>query len=334
MFVLSIEDTHRLIAETLERCDTSPANAASVAKALIAAECAGQAGHGMRRLPSYAAQASSGKVDGYARVVCEQVAPAALKIDAAHGFAYPALDAMHARLPEMAKTNGIAVAGIHRSHHCGVAGVIVEQLADAGLVALMFANTPAAMAPAGGSKAIYGTNPIAFAAPRGDAGPIVVDVSLSKVARGKIMAAKQSGKPIPEGIALGPDGEPTTDADAALAGTMLPIGDAKGTALALMVELLAAGVTGASYAADASSFLSADGPPPGTGQLVIAIDPTKFGGEAIIHHINALACQIENQDGARVPGARRREIAQKVRENGIEIDDDLLKAIQSVGVNS
>ena len=153
----------------------------------------------------------------------------------------------------------------------------VERLAQAGMVALFFANAPAAMAPWGGKRALFGTDPIAFACPLPDHAPIVVDMSLSKVARGHILAAIQKGEPIPEGWALDADGKPTTDAKAALAGTMVPLGDAKGTALALMVELLAAGLTGANFAHEASSFLDAEGPPPGTGQLIIAIDASAFG---------------------------------------------------------
>ena len=127
----------------------------------------------------------------------------------------------------------------------------------------MFVNTPGAMAPWGGSKAVFGTNPVAFACPLPGRAPLVIDLSLSKVARGNIMTAKQRGEKIPEGWALDEDGKPTTDPDAALRGTMVPMGDAKGTALALMVELLAAGLTGANFAAEASSYLDADGAPSG-----------------------------------------------------------------------
>src|SRR5207237_10325273 len=125
----------------------------------------------------------------------------------------------------------------------------------------------------------------------------------SKVARGNIMAAKQRGEKIPEGWALDQHGRPTTDPDAALAGTMLPAGDAKGTALALMVELLAAGLTGSNFAAEASSYLDAQGPPHGTGQLLIAIDSAAFGNA--LPRFAELAESIEGQTGARLTGARR-----------------------------
>jgi (2R)-3-sulfolactate dehydrogenase (NADP+) len=175
---------------------------------------------------------------------------------------------------------------------------------------------------------VFGTNPIAFACPLPGKPPIVVDLSLSKVARGHILAAKQKGEAIPPGWALDAAGKPTTDATAALAGTMLPLGDAKGTALALMVELLAAGLTGANFAADASSFLDAKGPPPGTGQLLIAFDPAAFGGS--LDHFAALAASIEVQPGARLPGVRRLAAREKAKRDGVTVTDALLAEIEAV----
>lgn len=322
---------HALVRDAFLRCNTSEANASSVACALVAAELAGQSGHGLRRVSSYCGQALTGKVDGHAAPVAEKLAEATLKIDAANGFAYPALDLMQQQLPAMAKQCGIAICGISRSHHCGVAGVVVEQLAEAGLVALLFANTPGAMAPWGGNKALFGTNPIAFAAPVAGGDPIVVDVSLSKVARGKIMAAKQKDEPIPEGWALGPDGAPTTDATTALQGTMVPLGDAKGTALALMVELLAASLIGANTADEASSFFEAEGPAPGVGQTIIAIDPAKIGGPQATDRFALMAQKISDQPGARVPGHRRQQLRQELIDNGINVPADLLAEIQGLG---
>jgi (2R)-3-sulfolactate dehydrogenase (NADP+) len=324
-----LSEAQDLVVRTLTRCKTDPDIAQSVARALVAAEAEGQKGHGLSRAPSYAAQAKVGKVDGFAKPALTWARPAAAVVDAKSGFAYPALDMALAALPEATHKTGIAAAGIHHSHHCGVAGHLVEHLAKEGLVALLFANTPAAIAPWGGSKAVFGTNPIAFACPLSGGAPIVVDLSLSKVARGNILAAKQKGEAIPEGWALDADGKPTTDATAALGGTMLPLGDAKGTALALMVELLAAGLTGANYAADASSFLDAKGGPPGTGQLLIAIDPTAFGGAGALAHFGALAKSIEDQPGARLPGARRLAAREKAACEGLTIADTLLADINA-----
>jgi (2R)-3-sulfolactate dehydrogenase (NADP+) len=330
MPTLTLAEAQDLVARTLVRCRTDAGNSASVARALVAAEAEGQKGHGLSRVPTYAAQAKVGKVDGFAKPVLTWPRPAAAVIDARNGFAYPAIEAALAALPTAALQYGIAAAGIHHSHHCGVAGHPVEHLAKEGLMALLFANTPAAIAPWGGAKAVFGTNPIAFACPLPGKPPAVVDLSLSKVARGNILAAKQKGEPIPEGWALDAAGQATTDAGAALAGTMLPMGDAKGTALALMVELLAAGLTGANFAAEASSFLDAEGGPPGTGLLLIAFDPTAFGGEGVVAHFGALAKAIEDQPGARLPGARRLAARAKAAKDGLAVSDKLLADIEAV----
>lgn len=330
MPVLTLSEAENLVVGALTRSKTDPENAKSVARALVAAESEGLKGHGLSRVASYAAQAKVGKVAGFAKPSLAWKRPGVAMIDVANGFAYPAVDLAVAALPQAARKNGIAAAALHRSHHCGAAGHPVEKLAGAGLVALMFANTPGAIAPWGGSKAVFGTNPISFACPLPGKAPIVVDLSLSKVARGNILAAKQKNEPIPEGWALDAAGKPTTDANAALAGTMLPLGDAKGTALALMVELLAAGLTGANYAADASSFLDAKGSPPGTGQLLIVFDPNAFGGGGTLEHFAALAGSIEGQPGARLPGARRLALREKAKRDGIAVSDSLLAEIKAL----
>src|SRR5215203_3169608 len=293
MPVLTLHEAEDLVVATLTRCRTAPVNARSVARALVAAEADGLKGHGLSRLPSYAAQAKVGKVDGFATPAVTNPTPAVLLVDAAHGFAFPALDVAVAALPGIARAQGLAAAPIRRSHHCGAAGHPVERLAEHGLLALIFANTPAAIAPWGGSRAVFGTNPIAFACPLPGRAPIVVDLSVSQVARGNILAAKQRHERIPEGWALDAAGRATTDPEAALAGTMLPFGDAKGTALALMVELLAAGLTGSNFAAEASSFLDAKGEPPGTGQLILVFDPAAFGGGEVLDRFAVLAAVIE-----------------------------------------
>lgn len=329
MPTLTISHAEALITFALMRANTSEANARSVARALVLAEADGLKGHGLSRLPMYARQAKAGKVDGNANPVLTKKKPALIAIDAAHGFAYPAIDLAEGALPELARGQGVAAASIHRSHHCGAAGHSVERLAEAGLVAIMFVNTPSAMAPWGGSRPVFGTNPVAFACPLPGRAPLVIDLSLSKVARGNIMAAKQRGEKIPEGWALDANGQPTTDPDAALGGTMVPMGDAKGTALALMVELLAAGLTGANFAADASSFLDDKGPPPGTGQLIVAFDAAAFGSDAVTR-FGVLAQSIEAQQGARLPGVRRLKLREKAKAEGLSISDALVNEIEAI----
>ena len=188
------------------------------------------------------------------------------------------------------------------------------------MVAFVFGNAPKAIAPWGGKAPLYGTNPIAFAAPLGEGRPpLVIDLALSRVARGKIMAADKAGKPIPEGWALDPDGRPTTDPKAALAGTMIPIGEAKGAALALMVEVLAAGLTGASLAFEASSLFSGDGAPPNLGQTIVAIDPGLASAGAFAERMSTLVEAIESEPGARLPGTSRLAARARAKAEGIAI---------------
>jgi (2R)-3-sulfolactate dehydrogenase (NADP+) len=332
--IISPADLEELIAAALVASRTSDANARSVARALAQAEMDDQKGHGLSRVPSYCAQARTGKVDGRATPLVRQIRQGSLMIDAANGFAYPACDLAVAALPDRARAGGIAAAGITRSHHFGVAGYHVERLAEAGLVALAFGNTPKAMAPWGGRQPLYGTNPIAFAAPHGARPPIVVDLALSQVARGKILTAAQKGEAIPEGWAVDEHGASTTEAAAALKGALLPIGGAKGAALALMVEVMAAALTGARFGFEASSFFEADGPPPGVGQFLIAIDPGAFAGvDAFGDRMAGLATMIEGGGDARLPGSRRIAARERARREGVRADSGLLAEVRALAAS-
>ena len=325
--LFTVDAAEALVRDVLLASDVSPANAASVARALVAAEIDGQKGHGFSRLAAYAAQARSGKVDGHAVPRITRPFTAAILVDAGNGFAFPAIDAAIDALAETAPETGIAMAGIRRSHHCGQLGAHVERLAERGLIALMVANSPEAMAPWGGSRAVFGTNPIAFATPREGAAPLVIDLSLSKVARGRIMAAAQAGQAIPEGWALDAGGRPTTDPTAALAGTMIPLGDAKGAALALVVEILSATLIGANHAFEASSFFDAEGPPPGVGQTIIAFRPGVAGYGA---RLETLLGAILSQEGTRLPGAGKAAARRRAAEAGLEITEERLREIRAL----
>jgi (2R)-3-sulfolactate dehydrogenase (NADP+) len=244
-------------------------------------------------------------------------------IDAAHGFAYPALNLAFDALCELVPKCGIAAAAITRSHHSGVAGHQVERLADRGLIGLCFCNTPQGIAPWGGNRGVFGTNPIAFAAPRPGFPPLVIDMSLSKVARGKINVAAQRGESIPEGWAVDSNGAPTTDPNAAMQGTLLPMGDAKGAQLVLMVEVLAAALTASNFGYEASSFFTGVGDPPGVGQFIIAIDPQPFSNGAFADRIEALLAAMLDQPGTRLPGAQRFTRRDAAARDGVNIPQAL-----------
>jgi (2R)-3-sulfolactate dehydrogenase (NADP+) len=166
----------------------------------------------------------------------------------------------------------------------------------------------------------------------GNAPPLVIDMALSQVARGKILTAAQRGEAIPRDWAVDEEGRPTTDAKAALRGALQPIGGAKGAALAMMVEVLAVSLTGANFGFEASSFFDADGPPPGVGQFLIAVDPVAFGGGDVFGaRMAALASKIEGNGDARLPGSRRIALRERAERDGVMVDAKLLEEVRALG---
>ena len=320
------DELEALIFAALTGSNTSAANARAVAGALLAAEIDGRKGHGFSRIPTYAGQARSGKVDGQASPEIMKELPGALMIDVKTGFFYPAVDLALEHVPAKARSTGIAAAGFHNSHHCGVLGHHVEKLAEQGLIALVVGNTPEAMAPWGGTTPLYGTQPLAFASPRRDTLPLVIDMALTQVARGNIMTAKQRGETIPEGWAMDRQGNPTTDPEVALTeGVLLPVGGAKGAALGLMVEILSAALTASALSTEASSFFTTDGPPPGVGQFLIAIDADAFAGNAgFLDRVETIMESITSQEGARLPGGQRAALREKAAQEGLTVPSNLV----------
>ncbi len=309
----------------LIKSKTSPDNAASVASALVRADADGISSHGVSRLPTYADQSKCSKVDGFAEPILSKLGSAVIHIDGKFGFAYPAIDLGIAEAIKTVKKAGVVAVAIGNSSHAGVLGHHVERLANHGLSSIAFVNTPAAISPWGGSKPLYGTNPIAFACPRTKAPPLVIDLSISKVARGKIKLAADNGEKIPDSWAKDASGNPTTDADAVIqGGSLLPIGDAKGAALALMVELMCAAMTGSQYGFEASSFFDLKGGPSKTGQFFFIFNPKCLGGDGVFARIETLINAINDQDGTRIPGQQRLDNRKISEFSGISIADELL----------
>ncbi|MCX2722994.1 Ldh family oxidoreductase [Roseibium salinum] len=323
---IAVAEAERLAAKALIAAGTDPANARAVARALVGAETSGQPGHGLSRMPSYIEQVRAGKVRGTAKPSLEPVKPGLVRIDAGHGFAYPAIALALEVLPDMARQNGIALAAIHRSHHFGQGGAHCEVLADKGFVAMVFGNAPKSIAPWGASRAMFGTNPISFAAPGPKGMPsLVIDFAVSRVAKGKIMAANRTGQPIPEGWALDASGRPTTDAAAAMNGTMVPIGEAKGAALAMMIEVLSAALVGAHFGFEASSVFDGEGDPPNLAQTILAIDPGLTSNNVYWERIGLLFHEMEATDGARLPGSRRLEARKIAASEGLKVPEQILE---------
>ncbi len=328
---LDADELTRRIVESLRAAGANDHMAGSTARSLVLAESQELGSHGLSRVGQYTAHLRNGRVDGQAVAQVVKRKRAAMLIDAGHGLAFPACELAVAEAVAAARENGVAIVGVINSHHCGVVVDHLRAAAAAGMVGLGFSNSPAAMPAAGGRHPIFGTNPVAAAFPRAAADPLLIDLSLSEVARGKVMVAAKKGEAIPLGWALDADGAPTTDAQAALAGSMLPIGavsSPKGAMLALTVELLVTALIGANFGFEASSFFVDEGNQPQLGQLFIVIDPEPFAGSAgYLKRIEVLVNEMLKDDSVRLPGARREALRRRSLAEGIEVPDAMLAQI-------
>ena len=324
------DELERLAARMLERAGAGAAMARATARALVDADAQGLASHGVSRLTQYAAHLRNGRADGRAEPRIAHERGGALLVDAGCGLAFPACAFAVEQAIARARVHGVAFAAVTNSHHFGVAAYHLRPVAAAGMVGLAFGNSPSAMPAAGGRHPIFGTNPIAAVFPRRAAAPLVIDLSLSEVARGKLMVAAREGRPIPEGWALDREGRPTTDPKAGLEGSMLPVGGAKGAMLALVVELLVTSLTGASIGFEASSFFVDEGNRPRLGQAFLVIDPAALAGtDTYLARVDALVAEMQRDPDVRLPGARRDALARQARDAGIEVPQalaDLLTA--------
>jgi (2R)-3-sulfolactate dehydrogenase (NADP+) len=323
------EELLRLMARALERSGATPAMARATAGALVAAELEGLTSHGASRIPQYCGHLKNGRAQGAAVPEVVRDARAACLVDARQGLAFEACALAASEAIARAKRYGVAFVAVTNSNHFGVAAYHVEPIAQAGLVGLAFGNSPAAMPAWGGKRALFGTNPIAATFPRRDAPPLVIDLSLSEVARGKIMVAAREGKPIPEGWALDKNGKPTTDAKAALEGSMLPAGGVKGAMLALTVELIVCALSGAAFGFESDSFFVEEGKPTRIGQAFLAIDPAALAGrEVFLERVETLIAAMVQDEGVRLPGARRRSNRSRAEREGIAVGAELLAKIR------
>ena len=271
--ILSLAEIEAMAFEFLLAANVTADVARSVARSIRRAEADGFRSHGLARLVTYGRHARIGKVDGHAIPELSKIGPASIRVNARCGFAHPAIELGIAELERLARETGVAVLAVTNSYNCGVLGHHVEEIAEAGFVGLGFVNAPPSIAPWGGRKPVFGTNPIALAAPLLNRPPLVIDQSSSVIARGEIMLHAHNRKSLfRKDWAITADGEPTTDPKEALKGSLLPSGGYKGAGLALMVEIMAAVLTGANLSMDASSFADDSGGPPRTGQLFIALD--------------------------------------------------------------
>lgn len=325
---LALDEVRELAVEIFRAHGLSGDQAAAVADTVAAAERDDCRSHGLFRVPGYVASVRSGKVTPDAVPAVRDLAPGVVRVDAGNGFAPLALKAGREPLAAKARAQGIAVLALVNGYHFAALWPETEALAERGLVAFACTGYVPCVAPAGGSRPLYGTNPIAFAWPRGEGRPpMVFDQATAACARGEIMIHERDGRPIPEGWAVDPDGNPTTDPAAGLAGAQLPFGGYKGAALALMVELLAGALIGDLFSYEAGERDNGDGGPSKGGEFVLAIDPARCtdsdGGDdgraAWLAHAEGLFGKILEQDGARLPSDRRYAARRRTPTAGITI---------------
>ncbi len=328
---LTLAEIEDLSFRALVAAGTSEDNARPLAQATAATEADGVASHGLAYIPIYCEHVQCGKVDGVAKPVLSHPRPGVVTVDAATGFAHSAIDLGFDALVTAAREQGVAVLAIKNSYNCGVLGYHTYRLAQAGLVALGFTNAPASIAPSGGSKPVVGTNPFSVAVPGTDGQPaLLIDQSASTIAKSEVMKHAREGKPIPVGWALDADGNPTTDPEVGLKGSMAPSGGYKGVGVALLVEVLAAALTGATLGISASPFSGTAGGPPKTGQFFIAIDPEATAGGSFEAGIASLIKAIRFQDGAHLPGDGRRNKRLAARKSGVAVNTATLSRIDAL----
>jgi (2R)-3-sulfolactate dehydrogenase (NADP+) len=330
---MQAQELFRLAASALERAGAHAAMAQAAAHHLVAAEEQGLATHGMSRVPFYCTMLRRGRADGAARPALKADFGATCLIDNADGLPYASCAWAVEEAMTRARRNGIAFAGVTNSAHVGVLGIHLQPVAAAGMVGVALTNSPAAIPPWGGKRALFGTNPVAFAFPRRRAEPLVIDLALTTVVRGRIMLAMQKGERIPEGWALDRDGRPTTDPREAIErGSLFPIGGAKGAMLALAFELVCAALTGSAIGPEADSFFAEEGNRPRIGQAFLAIDPAALAGrERYFDRVEAVVTAMLGDAGVRLPGAKRFAAERRAAQEGIEVADELIARIVTLG---
>lgn len=328
--LLSLDDVAEIAAAAFSEQGVSADQTRAVVDTVTSAERDGCQSHGLFRVPGYLASVRSGKVTADAEPHVSDLAPAVVKVDGANGFAPLAIERGRPHLIERARSQGIAAQAITNAYHFAAVWPEVEALAEEGLVGLAFVSSMSFVAPAGGTRPLYGTNPMAFAWPRLVGPPLVFDQSSSASARGEIQIHQRDGLPLPEGWGIDVDGNPSNDPEAVLAGAQLPFGGYKGAAIALMVELLAGALVGEVFSFEASERDNHDGGPSSGGEFIIAIDPAqcveRAGGQ--LDHAEALFARVLDQDGTRLPSDRRYANRQRTPVEGIEIPVTLYEELQ------
>lgn len=327
---MSFADAMTLVANCLEKNGCSNENSRDIAQVIVTAEADGCASHGLFRVPGYVSSLRSGKVDGKATARLTQTGPSTIRVDGQGGFAPPTHRAARPPIVEMAVSEGIALVSLVNIYHFSALWADIEPICMQDLCALAFTSYLPSVAPAGGTKPLFGTNPMAFGWPRRSGRPMIFDQASSVVARGDIMIAARDGHRLKEGVGIDAAGQATTDPNEILKGAMLPFGGYKGSAIALMVELLAGPLIGETLSFEAAENDNKDGGPPRGGELVIVLSPQRLAGGNWRGHGEKLFDKLLQQPGTRLPADRRYANRERSKREGLEIADETLAKVKAL----
>ncbi len=303
---LSLDEIYFLAKQTLLHNGCDEMNAEAVSKTVTHAERDGSVSHGLFRIPGYTAALRSKKVKGDARPTNHFRTQNAIRVDGDYGFAPTAIQVGIPALAETANKHGVGVLAITNTHHFAALWHETEALAEHNLIGIACTAYMPSVAPAGATKPLFGTNPISFSWPRKNKTPVVYDMATASMAMGEVQVAARDGHKVPMGTGLDKNGEKTDDPAAiANGGVLLPFGGHKGSAIAMMVELLAAGLVGDLFSFEAKVADNKDGGPARGGEFIMALSPQLIAGDGWNEHAEKFFTEMESMDGVRLPGQRR-----------------------------
>lgn len=325
---LTLDEIADLATRTFSQNGCDDPNTRALVRTVVTAERDGSLSHGLFRVPGYVASLRSGKVNGRAHPLVTHRTPVIVNVHGQNGYAPLAIELGLPVLAEAAKKMGVAVMAIVHTHHFAALWPEVEAISAYGLIGLACTCYTPLMAPHGGNKRLFGTNPIAFAWPRPGRDPVVIDMATAAMALGEVQIAAREGHSVPPGTGLDSNGKPTVDPGQIVKGMLLPFGGYKGSAIALMVELLSAGAVGERFSFEAGEADNKDGGPPRGGEFMLAISPEHVAGSGWVEHCESFFHQFEAIDGARLPGSRRHK--NRLSDAPRQINADLVARIRAL----
>ncbi|HHY49818.1 MAG TPA: Ldh family oxidoreductase [Alphaproteobacteria bacterium] len=331
---ISYDELVRLLRAIFLRHNCSDEVAGLLAENMAGAERDGAHSHGIFRIQGNLGSLDSGWVDGKAVPVIEDVAPGVLRADGRNGFSLSVLARAREALIGKARSNGIAMLSVRKAHHFSAVWPDIEPFAREGFIALAMVNSMASVVPFGGHEKVFGTNPLAFAAPRRDADPLVFDQSSSAMSNGDVQIAAREGRPLPEGYGIDRHGNPTTDPKAVLdGGALLPFGGYKGASIAMMIEIMGAALAGGEFSFEIDWSAYPGAATPHGGQTYILIDPGRGAVNSFVDRLEVLIGRIHDAGQTRLPGDRRYANRREALAHGIPIAEDALAEIRRLAAD-